>query len=146
MRHSLSSSRPLSSGNPDHDGHDRSELAAGNPVERWPGIERRRLLTRGLNRRLAEDAAPGLRGYVVDDTTALRRQLTLVVVGYTLVSLPIFYVHHYWNWHMPSVLVLVYAFAPLLVPVVGWLWQHRRRERPPQLSVNAVLRPGLGVE
>ena len=75
-----------------------------------------------------------------------RRQLTLVVVGYTLVSLPIFYVHHYWNWHMPSVLVLVYAFAPLLVPVVGWLWQHRRRERPPQLSVNAVLRPGLGVE
>ncbi|MBV9171464.1 MAG: DUF2029 domain-containing protein [Chloroflexi bacterium] len=74
-----------------------------------------------------------------------RRQLSLVIVGYTLTSLPIFYVHHYWNWHMPSMLVLVYAFAPLAVPVIGWLWRLLRRARP-QVPVNARLRPGLGLE
>lgn len=49
-----------------------------------------------------------------------RRQLTQVVVGYTLTSLPIFYVHHYWSWHMPEWLVLLYALPPLLIPLVSW--------------------------
>src|SRR5919199_668474 len=44
-----------------------------------------------------------------------RSLLTRLVVAYTLTSLPIFYVHHYWSWHMPEGLVLVYALPPLLL-------------------------------
>jgi hypothetical protein len=75
-----------------------------------------------------------------------RRMLTKVVVGYTLTSLPIFYVHHYWSWHMPGGLVLVYALPPLTLPLVAWIWQRVRRDSPPELAVSPVLRPGLGVE
>ena len=48
-----------------------------------------------------------------------RSMLTKVVVGYTLTSLPIFYVHHYWSTYMPSELVLVYALPPLALPLVA---------------------------
>lgn len=54
-----------------------------------------------------------------------RNTLTRVVVGYTLTALPIFYVHHYWSWHMPGGLVLAYALPPLLIPVVVWLARRR---------------------
>jgi hypothetical protein len=54
-----------------------------------------------------------------------QRMLTKVVVGYTLTSLPIFYVHHYWSTNMPGVLVLAYALPPLALPVVAWLWNER---------------------
>ena len=60
-----------------------------------------------------------------------RRMLTKVVVGYTLTSLPIFYVHHYWSTNMPGVLVLAYALPPLAVAAgrlgmatSGW-WESR---------------------
>jgi hypothetical protein len=77
-----------------------------------------------------------------------RHMLTKVVVGYTLTSLPIFYVHHYLSTNMPGVLVLAYALPPLALPVVDWAW---RRWRPPAhaeaSSVNSgsFLRPGLGA-
>ncbi len=60
------------------------------------------------------------------------RMLTKVVVGYTLTSLPVFYLHHYWSVHMPGGFVLLYAFPPLLLPVVGWgiAWVRRRRPGP----------------
>jgi hypothetical protein len=59
-----------------------------------------------------------------------RRLLTMVVVGYTLTSLPVFYVHHYWSTSMPGVLVLAYALPPLAVPLVAWArgtWRLRAR-------------------
>jgi hypothetical protein len=74
-----------------------------------------------------------------------RSILTKLVVGYTLTSLPIFYVHHYWSWHMPGVLVLAYALPPLLIPLVAWAWARWRRDGDPQLAGAAVLRPGLGA-
>jgi hypothetical protein len=72
-----------------------------------------------------------------------RRMLTKVVVGYTLTSLPIFYVHHYWSWHMPGGLVLAYALPPLAVPLVGWAWARWTRRRDAEPSRAAVLRAGL---
>jgi hypothetical protein len=75
-----------------------------------------------------------------------RRMLTKVVVGYTLTSLPVFYVHHYWSTNMPGVLVLAYALPPLALPLIGWAW-HRwtpRLKRSEAPSVP-VLRAGLGA-
>jgi hypothetical protein len=72
-----------------------------------------------------------------------RSMLTKVVVGYTLTSLPIFYVHHYWSTYMPSELVLVYALPPLALPVVAWLSRRLPGRTQPELSVNPVLRTGL---
>ena len=74
-----------------------------------------------------------------------QRMLTKVVVGYTLTSLPIFYVHHYWSTNMPAELVLAYALPPLALPVVAWAFSRLTRSRP-ELSANPVLRPGLGME
>jgi hypothetical protein len=74
-----------------------------------------------------------------------RRLLTKVVVGYTLTSLPIFYVHHYWSWHMPGGLVLAYALPPLVIPVIAWAYDRWTRRPDVDLSTNAVLRPGLGA-
>ena len=54
-----------------------------------------------------------------------RRLLTKVVVGYTLTSLPIFYVHHYWSTSMPGVLLLAYALPPLAIPLVARVWNRR---------------------
>ena len=70
------------------------------------------------------------------------RMLTKVVVGYTLTSLPMFYVHHYWSTNMPAGLVLVYALPPLLLPLIDWAW-HRwtRRVLPTETSSVPVLRP-----
>jgi Glycosyltransferase family 87 len=65
------------------------------------------------------------------------RLLTKVVVGYTLTSLPIFYVHHYWSTNMPGVLVLAYALPPLAVPLIAWGWD---RWRPTRRSDPAVRR------
>jgi hypothetical protein len=62
-----------------------------------------------------------------------RSMLTKVVVGYTLTSLPIFYVHHYWSTNMPSELVLAYALPPLALPLVAW-------------AIRRPVPPGLGVE
>ncbi|MDQ6670594.1 MAG: glycosyltransferase family 39 protein [Chloroflexota bacterium] len=73
-----------------------------------------------------------------------QRMLTKVVVGYTLTSLPIFYVHHYWSTNMPSQLVLAYALPPLALPLVAWVYNRLTSQR--ELSVNPVLRPGLGME
>jgi hypothetical protein len=58
-----------------------------------------------------------------------RRVLTKVTVGYTLTSLPIFYLHHYWSWHMSGGFVLLYALPPLLVPCVAWVMDHWPRGR-----------------
>ena len=76
-----------------------------------------------------------------------RSLLTKVVVGYTLTSLPIFYVHHYWSTNMPGVLVLAYALPPLAVPLVAWGWDRWRRRRRPDRAVRpqAVLAPNLGA-
>jgi hypothetical protein len=66
-----------------------------------------------------------------------RHTLTRVVVGYTLTSLPIFYVHHYWSWHMPGVLVLAYALPPLLIPLTEWSinrWRKRADNRPARMT------------
>jgi hypothetical protein len=51
-----------------------------------------------------------------------RRMLTKVVVAYTLTSLPVFYVHHYWSTNMPGVLILAYALPPLGLPLIAWAW------------------------
>jgi len=53
-----------------------------------------------------------------------QRMLTKVVVAYTLTCLPIFYLHHYWSWNTPSSVIFLYAFPPLALPVLGWLWQR----------------------
>jgi hypothetical protein len=75
-----------------------------------------------------------------------RRILTMVVVGYTLTSLPIFYVHHYWNTNMPGVLVLAYALPPLAIPLVAWAWQRwTGRPSAGRQSVNPVFSRGLGT-
>jgi hypothetical protein len=75
-----------------------------------------------------------------------RRILTKLVVGYTLTSLPVFYVHHYWSTTMPGAVVLAYAVPPLAIPLVAWIWDRRNR-RPAQAdaSVSPALRPGLGT-
>jgi alpha-1,6-mannosyltransferase len=75
-----------------------------------------------------------------------RRMLTKVVVGYTLTSLPIFYVHHYWSTNMPSELVLAYALPPLGLPVVAWIYSRLTSRAEPALTANPILRPGLGTE
>jgi hypothetical protein len=72
--------------------------------------------------------------------------LSKVVVGYTLTSLPIFYVHHYWSWHMPGGLILLYALPPLVLPLVGWVAQRFRPREPQELAHSTVLRAGLGAE
>jgi hypothetical protein len=74
-----------------------------------------------------------------------RHLLTKVVVGYTLTSLPIFYVHHSWSAHMPGVLVLVYALPPLAVPLVAWVVNRWRRWSRTRLAGSPILRPGLGT-
>jgi hypothetical protein len=74
-----------------------------------------------------------------------RNVLAMVVVGYTLTSLPVFYVHHYWSTNMPGVLVLAYALPPLAVPVAAWAMRRlarRSHDANPQLE---TLRPGLPV-
>jgi hypothetical protein len=58
-----------------------------------------------------------------------RRTLSKVVVGYTLTSLPVFYVHHYWDWHMPGALLFLYALPPLLFPASVWLRDALRLRR-----------------
>jgi hypothetical protein len=73
-----------------------------------------------------------------------RRMLTKVVVGYTLTALPIFYVHHYWSTNMSGSLVLIYAGLPLLLPVVGWVYERWTRQAGPESSLNRLYRPGLG--
>jgi hypothetical protein len=74
-----------------------------------------------------------------------RHMLTKLVVGYTLTSLPIFYVHHYWSTNMPGVLVLVYALPPLVMPLIGWTygrWFKRSSVEVPA-AYNPLLRADL---
>jgi 4-amino-4-deoxy-L-arabinose transferase-like glycosyltransferase len=73
-----------------------------------------------------------------------RPLLTKVVVGYTLTSLPIFYVHHYWSTNMPPVLVLAYALPPLALPPLAWAYGRWVKRTDAKLAVNPVLRAGLG--
>ncbi|HLZ26015.1 MAG TPA: hypothetical protein VKV73_01685 [Chloroflexota bacterium] len=75
-----------------------------------------------------------------------RSMLTKVVVGYTLTSLPIFYVHHYWSTAMPVELVLAYAVPPLALPVAAWVYSRFAGRAQADMSVNPVLRTGLGME
>ncbi len=56
-----------------------------------------------------------------------QRTLTKVTVAYTLTSLPVFYLHHYWSWHMSGGFVLLYAFPPLLIPCAAWLIERWHR-------------------
>jgi hypothetical protein len=73
-----------------------------------------------------------------------QRMLTKVVVGYTLTSLPLFYVHHSWSSHMPGVLVLAYAVPPLALPVLAWAYDRWRRRPDAHLAVvPAYRRSGL---
>jgi hypothetical protein len=75
-----------------------------------------------------------------------RRNLTRVIVGYTLTSLPVFYVHHYWSTNMPGVLVLAYALPPLAILLLDWAWRRSRPgARAEAGSVGSVLLPGLGT-
>ncbi|MBV8713586.1 MAG: hypothetical protein JOZ65_00830 [Chloroflexi bacterium] len=79
-----------------------------------------------------------------------RRMLTKVIVGYTLTSLPVFYVHHYWSTNMPGVLVLAYALPPLALPLVDWGWRRlfgkppTRISSPSSVSTTSYV-PGLGA-
>jgi hypothetical protein len=72
-----------------------------------------------------------------------RRMLTRIVVAYTLTSVPVFYVHHYWSTNMPGVLVLAYALPPLALPLVAWAWGRWRSRPEAGPSVRPVLRTGL---
>ena len=86
------------------------------------------------------------------------RMLTKVTVAYTLTSLPVFYVHHYWSWHMSAEVELLYVVPPLLLPLIGWAWQLVRRRVSYQVAVPALegssvappaavrSGPGLGLE
>jgi hypothetical protein len=80
-----------------------------------------------------------------------RRMLTKVIVAYTLTSLPVFYVHHYWSTNMPGVLVLAYALPPLALPLVDWGWRRLSGRRNPPARAEAspvssgLLRPDLGA-
>jgi hypothetical protein len=75
-----------------------------------------------------------------------QRMLTKVVVGYTLTSLPIFYVHHYWSSHMPGVLVLAYALPPLALPLLSWARDRWTKRPDARLEVQPVFSaPGLGA-
>ena len=80
-----------------------------------------------------------------------RRMLTKVIVAYTLTSLPVFYVHHYWSTNMPGVLVLAYALPPLALPLADWGWRRLSgRQNPPARAEagsvsGSLLRPGLGA-
>lgn len=53
-----------------------------------------------------------------------RHILTKVVVGYTLTSLPMFYIHHYWSTSMPGVLVLAYVVPPLILPLLARVYDR----------------------
>jgi hypothetical protein len=66
------------------------------------------------------------------------------VVGYTLTSLPIFYVHHYWSTNMPGVLVLVYALPPLLMPLIGCA--YGRWFKRSSVEAPAAYNPLLGAD
>jgi alpha-1,6-mannosyltransferase len=68
-----------------------------------------------------------------------QRMLTKVVVAYTLTCLPIFYLHHYWSWNTPSSLIFLYVVPPLLLPVVGWLYQRLRPSASRQLRVGSMM-------
>jgi len=75
-----------------------------------------------------------------------RRTLTKVIVGYTLTSLPVFYVHHYWSTNMPGVLVLAYALPPLALPLVEWGWRRwRPRPQTQPSALGGVFLRGLGT-
>jgi hypothetical protein len=67
-----------------------------------------------------------------------QRMITKVVVGYTLTSLPIFYVHHYWSTNMPGVLVLAYALPPLALPLAAWAFHRVTSRSVRRLSSLAV--------
>jgi alpha-1,6-mannosyltransferase len=76
-----------------------------------------------------------------------RSMLTKVVVAYTLVCLPLFYLHHYWSWNMPSSLVFVYVLLPLTVPAIAWVYQRFAGEGRPRVQMASALRaPGVGAE
>jgi alpha-1,6-mannosyltransferase len=75
-----------------------------------------------------------------------RRMLTKVVVAYTLTSLPVFYVHHYWSSNMPGVLVLAYALPPLALPLIDWVWRRWKLRGAEVASVAPpVMRVGAGA-
>ena len=74
-----------------------------------------------------------------------RRMLTKVIVAYTLTSLPVFYVHHYWSTNMPGVLILAYALPPLALPLVDWAWRRWKPSRAEATSVAAVVPIGAGA-
>ena len=76
-----------------------------------------------------------------------RSTLTRLVVAYTLVCLPLFYLHHYWSWNMPSSLVFVYVLLPLTVPLVAWIYQRAvRRARPRMEMPSRLSAPGVAAE
>jgi hypothetical protein len=78
-----------------------------------------------------------------------RSMLTKVTVAYTLTSLPIFYVHHYWSTNTPASLVLVYALPPLLLPVFAWGYRHLPVRVPAVASRHSRSvrsEPGLSLE
>ncbi|MDQ3812068.1 MAG: hypothetical protein M3336_17435 [Chloroflexota bacterium] len=76
-----------------------------------------------------------------------RSSLTRVVVAYTLTCLPVFYLHHYWSWHMPSSLVFLYVLPPLALPAIEWAYRRVASYRRPRVQVGSVLpAPGLSAE
>jgi hypothetical protein len=76
-----------------------------------------------------------------------QRMLTKVVVGYTLTCLPIFYLHHYWSWNTPSILIFAYVVPPLALPLIGWLAGRFNGLRERRVQVGSMLAaPSVSAE
>jgi alpha-1,6-mannosyltransferase len=76
-----------------------------------------------------------------------RSTLTKVVVAYSLVCLPVFYMHHYWSSNTPSSLVFAYVLPPLAIPVVAWLFDRLGSARRSRIKVGSLVpAPVAGAE
>ncbi len=62
------------------------------------------------------------------------RMLSKVVVAYTLTTLPIFYLHHYWSWNTPSSLIFAYAVPPLALPLIAWAYDRAKALKQPAVQ------------
>jgi hypothetical protein len=76
-----------------------------------------------------------------------RSMLTRVVVAYTVVCLPVFYLHHYWSSNMPSGVVFLYVLPPLALPIIAAAYARVASALRSRVQVGSVLSaPGLSAE